>query len=515
MSDKFLVAAAALLLIVSVAAAQETRIAEMRMAFATIPDFNFGAAGDWGYNSNSKNTAKNMASHAVEQAIGLGDYAYSTGTSAVNSWWSAVMTPLHGKFKGSLGNHDVSDQAEYAKLFEQTANRWYFSFDYQNIHFVAMDPNTSYGVGSSQYNFVNSDLVKAASNSNIEWIIVIFHQPVYTSPGQHASLSKLRDTYHPLFDKYRVDLVLQGHDHSYLRTYPLKYNSASPSNPTITSTNKNSYNDPSGEIYAIVGTGGASQYTFSGKSSFVVNQFSGTYGYLDVSMTNNGLTLKATFYANDGTIKDTFTINKSQQSTSSGSYSFEPYATLTGSNYMDVSQSSASFQLKTFSVAAWFKTTTDYSKEGFIANKGGIGSESAGENLNYGLWITPSENIAGGFETNAGRNYFAASPNTYNDGKWHYVVVTYGGYYVKLYNDGKVVAQMQTSEAPDNTGTQPLRIGSNSLIQDNSYFTGNIDEVRVWNRAITGSEVTDAYNNGIFNTNGQVAYEPFGSSSSS
>jgi Bacterial Ig-like domain len=46
----------------------------------------------------------------------------------------------------------------------------------------------------------------------------------------------------------------------------------------------------------------------------------------------------------------------------------------------------------------------------------------------------------------------------------------------------------------------------------NGYFTGNVDEIRVWNgRALTSSEVASAYNNGVFNTNGQVAYLSFSS----
>ena len=42
----------------------------------TYPDFNFGAAGDWGDNSNSRDTAKNMADHGIELAILLGDLSY-------------------------------------------------------------------------------------------------------------------------------------------------------------------------------------------------------------------------------------------------------------------------------------------------------------------------------------------------------------------------------------------------------------------------------------------------------
>jgi hypothetical protein len=44
----------------------------------------------------------------------------------------------------------------------------------------------------------------------------------------------------------------------------------------------------------------------------------------------------------------------------------------------------------------------------------------------------------------------------------------------------------------------------------NGFFIGNVDEVRIWNRALSASEVANAYNNGLFDTIGQVLYLPFG-----
>jgi hypothetical protein len=129
--------------------------------------------------------------------------------------------------------------------------------------------------------------------------------------------------------------------------------------------------------------------------------------------------------------------------------------------------------------------------------------------MNYGIWITTAEKIQAGFETSSGADNFAISANSYSDGQWHYAVVTYDGSAIRLYIDGSQVATKSTSGAtPDNTGTQPLRIGANSLAL-NQYFTGSIDEVRVWNRAVTSSEVSSQYNSGTFDTTGQVAYLPF------
>jgi 3',5'-cyclic AMP phosphodiesterase CpdA len=53
------------------------------------------------------------------------------------------------------------------------------------------------------------------------WTIVFMHQPVY-STGKNRDNPKLREALVPLYDKHSVDLVLQGHDHSYGRTHPLR-----------------------------------------------------------------------------------------------------------------------------------------------------------------------------------------------------------------------------------------------------------------------------------------------------
>jgi hypothetical protein len=362
-------------------------------------------------------------------------------------------------------------------------------------------------------------LSKAAADPNIKWKVVYFHKPIYTSPTNHAAETTVRNAMHPLFDKYGVDLVLQGHNHNFERSKPLKFNSASPGNPTITDSNTNTYTDPDGQIYATVGTGGRSLYSFTGKASYIVYQQDDQYGWMNVEMLNSGTTMKGTYYTNDGVARDTWTINKDASTPPpppppppESKYNYAPYATLSGSNYTQVS-SSTSLQLTTFSVASWFRTSTDFASNAYIVNKGGSGSDTTGQNMNYGISMSTTENIIAEFETRTGVDHIITSPNRYNDGQWHYAVATYDGTTtLRLYIDGVQVASKSTAGAvPDNTGTQPVRIGANSRTL-NQYFTGNADEVRVWNRALTAQEVSDQYNNGIFNTNGQVLYLNFGTS---
>ena len=129
---------------------------------------------------------------------------------------------------------------------------------------------------------------------------------MYTSPSKHLANSTIRDIYHPLFDKYGVDLVFSGDNHNYQRTFPLKYNNTNgnSSNPIISDRNLNNYtsssnnDDYSGQIYIITGTGGRSLYDIQQQSPFVAKQYDEHYGFLNLDFTTKN-TLTVTFYANE------------------------------------------------------------------------------------------------------------------------------------------------------------------------------------------------------------------------
>lgn len=61
----------------------------------------------------------------------------------------------------------------------------------------------------------------ALSRTRRTWKLVMFHHPVYASHPWRESPS-LRESWVPVLDRHHVDLVLQGHDHAYLRTYPMR-----------------------------------------------------------------------------------------------------------------------------------------------------------------------------------------------------------------------------------------------------------------------------------------------------
>ena len=192
-------------------------------------------------------------------------------------------------------------------------------------------------------------------------------------------------------------------------------------------------------------------------------------------------------------------------------YHYEPFLNINSNNDVVSITSTQNLQLSKFSVASWFKTTSNFEKIAMIVNKGGVGSDSSGNNMNYGLWMSTSEQVQAGFETSSGSDRMVTSPNSYNNGQWHHGVVTFDGSILRLYVDGVQITTLSTSSIPETTGNHPLKIGANSRIADN-LFTGSIDEVGVWNRVLNSTEITRLMNTSIFPSNGLVYSNSFGTS---
>ena len=135
-----------------------------------------------------------------------------------------------------LGNHDaVSSNSQlqsgpYFDLFtlpgageaggSSSGTEAYYSFDYGNIHFVALDSQgSSRTPGGDQLLWLDLDL----SETTQDWIIAFWHHPPY-SKGAHDSDVELRqvemrENALPILESRGVDLVLCGHSHNYERSF--------------------------------------------------------------------------------------------------------------------------------------------------------------------------------------------------------------------------------------------------------------------------------------------------------
>ncbi len=126
----------------------------------------------------------------------------------------------------ALGNHEYHSGQEphlYHALFTLLENgpktvpaERAYRFRYGNALFVVLDSNLD---PEAQTEWLDESL----ADPDAVWKFVAFHHPIYSSSPRRDN-PWLRDAWLPIFDKHHVDLVLQGHDHAYLRTYPMKEN---------------------------------------------------------------------------------------------------------------------------------------------------------------------------------------------------------------------------------------------------------------------------------------------------
>lgn len=88
-----------------------------------------------------------------------------------------------------------------------------YYIDYQGTRIISLNSNERF---EEQAQWLDKILAK---NLN-RWTIIAMHHPLFSSRKKWAGF-KMKKIFMPLFDKYYVDLVLQGHDHRYSRTYKL------------------------------------------------------------------------------------------------------------------------------------------------------------------------------------------------------------------------------------------------------------------------------------------------------
>ncbi|MGO4548286.1 S-layer homology domain-containing protein [Paenibacillus sp. 2TAB23] len=141
-------------------------------------------------------------------------------------WWfeAAQEKLLHTTLVPIIGNHEVmgtNGAGDYLAQFHNPQNGAAsvkgsnYSFDVKDTHFVVMNTEMSNQIFDEQAQWLDNDLEK----TDKKWKVVFFHQGPY---GSIYANEKVQSTWVPVFDKHGVDLVMNGHDHIYMRSYPMK-----------------------------------------------------------------------------------------------------------------------------------------------------------------------------------------------------------------------------------------------------------------------------------------------------
>lgn len=188
-------------------------------------------------------------------------WLFNTASSEI---MSTLILPTSGNHE-EFEDYAMVDKFALSNIPEQdTATGAYYSYDYNNVHFIILntnDLNDDDGLSDSQIEWLKKD----AAASDADWKIVSIHKAVYSN-GSHYDdddVCAIREQLSVLMPELDIDLVLQGHDHVYMRTYALDSNLVTDIERVYLSHNGKQYAadvNPTGTSYVISGTSGVKIY---------------------------------------------------------------------------------------------------------------------------------------------------------------------------------------------------------------------------------------------------------------
>ncbi|MBY0550470.1 MAG: metallophosphoesterase [Candidatus Obscuribacterales bacterium] len=252
---------------------------------------------------------------------------YPDGMAYFLNW----QQPLNGPALRSGGKNTplLLGSAKAISAFKRNAASAYpqmcnFSFDYGDTHWLVLDANFySDWTDPTLRSWAEADLLRA---QKARWRFVAFHQPGFTSDPMFATDQRMR-VISPILEKYKVDMVFNGHVHHYERSYPLRFQPGSgvsladgkpklvpgelkmdKSFDGITST------VPDGVIYLITGGGGAKLFGQEEESQphkwqqFTAKYLADTHSITICDIKDNTLTVRQ--LTTDGKEVDRFQITK-------------------------------------------------------------------------------------------------------------------------------------------------------------------------------------------------------------
>lgn len=264
--------------------------------------------GDW------RRTVHNAykANPSAKFMVNLGDLV-GTGQSCEhwNAWFSATTGVIDSiPVMPVLGNHEYAGgggPSYWISQFRVPQNgpdglkSRVYSYDYGRAHLVVLDTEKATGDNLVHtQKWLDADL----SASNATWKIVFFHKAPYEVKDGRTNPA-LREAFGPTMESRHVDLVFNGHDHGVGRTWPIK-DGVLKQKPS------------QGTIYFITGRSGSKTYKDLSKrewNAFFHNPLHQP-NYLVVEVTDARLTVKT--LNQDGSLVDTFFIDKAKDATSDG-----------------------------------------------------------------------------------------------------------------------------------------------------------------------------------------------------
>ncbi|ALF55515.1 metallophosphoesterase [Nostoc piscinale CENA21] len=200
----------------SVATAAKPANKDLLLRFVSVADTGTGAKGQYAVAEAMNFYHKQNPYNLVVLA---GDNIYNNGEiEKIGSVFERPYQPLLKKgvkFQACLGNHDIRTANGELQLkypgFNMQGKR-YYTFRRNQVQFFALDTNSN-ADWKKQLPWLEQEL----SRSDAHWKVVFGHHPVYAS-GVYGNNPGFIKVFTPLFQKYGVQLYINGHEHHYERT---------------------------------------------------------------------------------------------------------------------------------------------------------------------------------------------------------------------------------------------------------------------------------------------------------
>lgn len=236
----------------------------------------------------SASTVQSMLNHPEADQVA---FALHSGDIVNDDWndteWSLTLDALlplnnvmpHLYVTGNHDNENFLDHIHTPNEVEGMTSGAAYSTRYNGVQFIVLnteqdnesDAKNAPAILENQMAWFEGELKeanRARANGEIDWIIVSYHRPLFSSSYhslEDENVQLIRDDLMKLLDDYDVDLVLNGHDHNLTVTHALKHDgqafgNAKVATPGITQDNTTLFENPEGTVFIIPSTAGTKTY---------------------------------------------------------------------------------------------------------------------------------------------------------------------------------------------------------------------------------------------------------------
>ena len=231
-------------------------------------------------------------------------------------------------FHYSQPNLSTLGQTQTNSVPDNNGDYW---FRYGNTLFMVLEGNNFYDV-SAHDSFLKQAV---AASPDAKWKVVSFHQAPYSEANHDGATSAdddvmfMRKNWTKLMDKYGVDVVLNGHDHYYTRSFQMY--AGSPVNTVKT----NQVTNPKGTVYFTLDSGSGSKYykyNTTADHSFSAFGWQNNVPTYSIVKVTDGTFSVTTYSMSSDTPIDTYTIQKTAAAASPAGASVSRVSAGTASN---------------------------------------------------------------------------------------------------------------------------------------------------------------------------------------